>query len=236
MKTFKISVVAGILVLVCYSFYSFNSSKILFHKVDLEKQSLKFYWKDHNGRVFKNFDKLKKWLSSNDEQLIFAMNAGMYKKDNAPLGLYIEDGKTLSKLVKKQAGYGNFYMQPNGVFYITDSNKAGICKTMDFKNEGVKYATQSGPMLLIEGAIHPRFMEGSKNLNIRNGVGILPNGSLLFAMSEYKINFYDFASYFKSHGCKNALYLDGFVSKTYLPKSGYKSLNGNFGVIIGEVE
>ena len=77
----------------------------------------------------------------------------------------------------------------------------------------------------------------SKNLNIRNGVGILPNGKLIFVMSKQKINFYDFASYFKSLGCKNALYLDGFISKTYLPENGYNTLDGgNFGVIIGETK
>jgi len=219
-----------------YSFYNVDRNGILSHKVDLKNQDLKLYWKDNSGAVFKNFDKLNFWLESKNEQLIFAMNAGMYKTNNAPLGLYIEDGKMLSKVITKEKGYGNFYMQPNGVFYITDSNIAVVCKTTDFKSNGVKYATQSGPMLLIDGEIHKQFIDGSKNLNIRNGVGILPSGSIIFGMSENEINFYDFATYFKSLGCKNALYLDGFVSRTYLPSKGYNKLNGNFGVIIGEVE
>lgn len=91
-------------------------------------------------------------------------------------------------------------------------------------------------MLVIDGKLHPKFNEGSKNLNIRNGVGILPNGNVLFAMSKKKINFYDFAQYFKKLGCKNALYLDGFVSRTYLPSKGYKTNGGKFGVIIGVVK
>ena len=73
-----------------------------------------------------------------------------------------------------------------------------------------------------------------KNLNIRNGVGILPNGQLIFGMSKQKINFYDFASFFKSLGCKNALYLDGYISKTYLPSKNWISQDGKFGIIIGE--
>ena len=89
-------------------------------------------------------------------------------------------------------------------------------------------------MLVIDSVMHSKFMKGSKNLNIRNGVGILPDGKVLFAMSKKKINFYDFASYFMSLGCKNALYLDGAVSKTYLPEKNWVTKGGNFGVIISE--
>jgi uncharacterized protein YigE (DUF2233 family) len=159
----------------------------------------------------------------------------MYKKDLSPQGLYIENGFIKSKIDTVQNGYGNFYMQPNGIFYITTDNKGIICKTKNFNNQHIKYATQSGPLLLINGKIHPKFRKGSKNLNIRNGIGILPSGKLLFAMSKEKINFYDFASYFKSFGCKNALYLDGFVSRIYLPEKGIKNQDGLFGIIIAEV-
>ncbi len=164
------------------------------------------------------------------------MNAGMYKKDLSPLGLFIENGKEKNSLNRKKDAYGNFYMQPNGVFVITNDQKGIVCKTEDFQNQNVKYATQSGPMLLIEGGINSKFRKPSENINIRNGVGILPNGNVLFAMSKEKINLYNFADFFKSRGCKNALYLDGFVSKTYLPKKDYGQLGGNFGVIIGEIK
>ena len=90
-------------------------------------------------------------------------------------------------------------------------------------------------MLLTEGKMHPAFKPGSGNANIRNGVGILPNGNIVFAMSKGKINFYDFAAYFKQLGCHNALYLDGFVSRTYLPEKHWLQTDGNFGVIIGSV-
>jgi uncharacterized protein YigE (DUF2233 family) len=100
----------------------------------------------------------------------------------------------------------------------------------------VKYATQSGPMLLTNGKIHPEFREGSTNLNIRNGVGILPNNKLVFAMSKKEINFYDFAKYFQDLGCKNALFLDGFVSRTYLPEKNWIQTDGNLGVMIGVTE
>ncbi len=91
-------------------------------------------------------------------------------------------------------------------------------------------------MLLIDGAVHPAFKKGSANLNIRNGVGVLPNGRVLFAVSKEAVNFYDFARFFLSMGCANALYLDGFVSRTYLPSQNWVQLDGNFGVMVAVVE
>jgi uncharacterized protein YigE (DUF2233 family) len=105
----------------------------------------------------------------------------------------------------------------NGVFYLTSAGKAGVCLTGDFAGStGIRFATQSGPMLLVDG-----------------GVGLLPDNRIIFAMSEEPINFYDFADFFKSRGCRNALYLDGFVSKTYLPDEKWEQTDGNLGVIIG---
>jgi uncharacterized protein YigE (DUF2233 family) len=88
-------------------------------------------------------------------------------------------------------------------------------------------------MLVIEGQIHPAFKEGSTHLNIRNGVGILPDGKVVFAMSKHEINLYSFAQYFQTLNCKNALYLDGFVSRAYLPEKEWRQMEGDFGVMIG---
>ena len=57
----------------------------------------------------------------------------------------------------------NFYMMPNGVFYINE-NKAYIDETTN----SIKYkskinpsqATQSGPMLVINNEHHPAFNHG----------------------------------------------------------------------------
>jgi uncharacterized protein YigE (DUF2233 family) len=207
--------------------------KVLNYIVDTKSQDLKLYWKDDNGNIFKSIQNLKTFIEARQSKLLFAMNAGMYKQDNSPQGLFIQKQKTFSPL-DTSTGSGNFYLKPNGVFYITTDNKAVVCKTTDFIDNGkIKYATQSGPMLLIDGEIHPSFKNGSTNLNIRNGVGILPDNKIVFAMSKTEINFYDFASYFKSLGCKNALYLDGFVSRTYLPEKKWIQTDGDFGVIIG---
>lgn len=202
-------------------------------KIDPKKQQIALYWKDENGTNLRSIGHLKDWLYEDKKQLIFAMNAGMYKPDNSPQGLYIENHKLLSPL-DTTSGAGNFYLLPNGVFYITQNNIAAITKTTKFSNTtDIKFATQSGPMLLINGHIHPAFKATSTNLNIRNGVGILPNNNVVFAMSKKEINFYDFADYFKQLGCKNALYLDGLVSRTYLPEEQWTQTDGNFGVMIG---
>ena len=186
--------------------------------VDTKTQDLKFYWKDDKGEILKSIQNLKNYVESKDLTLIFAMNGGMFNKDFLPQGLFIQNKNTLSVL-DTAGGSGNFYLKPNGVFYVTTDNIPFVCKTTDFQNNGkIKYATQSGPMLVINGKIHSAFKEGSTNLNIRNGVGILPINKVIFAMSKKEINFYDFAKYFQSLGCKNALYLDGFVSRTYLPE------------------
>jgi uncharacterized protein YigE (DUF2233 family) len=194
---------------------------------------LSFYWKDDSGHILGSIQHLKDYLSGKHKKLIFAMNGGMFKTGNAPVGLFIQEQTIISPL-DTSSGNGNFYLKPNGVFYITKDNKAMICQTEDFESTGqIRLATQSGPLLLSNSTIHPAFKMGSANVNIRNGVGILPNNKVVFAMSKEAMNFYDFAGYFKNLGCKNALYLDGFVSRTYLPEKNWIQTDGNFGVIIG---
>lgn len=213
-----------------------DEDRFLSYQVNAKKRELKLYWKDDRNSNFGSIQNLKLWLDNNKRKLVFAMNAGMYKPDGSPQGLYVENKKTLSPL-DTSSGSGNFYLKPNGVFYITTTNTAVVCNTASFKNNGdIKYATQSGPMLVIGDQIHPSFKAGSTNLNIRNGVGILPTGEVVFVISKVPVNFYDFAAHFKNMGCKNALYLDGFVSRAYLPEKNWVQTNGNFGVMVGVTE
>lgn len=226
--------IAAIIAFNCQS-NSFDET-ILAYEVDLKKQALHLFWKDNKDKPLKSIQNLKNFVESKQQTLLFAMNAGMYKSDFTPQGLYIENNKTLAN-IDTGSGDGNFYLKPNGIFYITNKKLAIVCKTNDFvAQKDIKYATQSGPILLENGIINPAFKEGSVNLNIRNGVGILPNNHVLFAMSKKEINFYDFAKFFQIKGCKNALYLDGFVSRTYLPEKDWKQTDGNFGVMIGLVK
>jgi len=196
---------------------------------------LKMYLKDENGKNFRKFSNLKSSLNQKGVELIFAMNGGMFTPEYTPAGLFIENGEQLNKINRVKDAPGNFHLTPNGVFGIHSNGRFDISATEKFMNSGnLSFATQSGPMLMINGEYHPAFNKGSKNLNIRNGVGVLPNGEALFVMSKKRVNFYDFASFFKSHGCENALYLDGAISQTYILNEAEESLNrGNFGVIIG---
>ncbi len=212
---------------------SLEEESFISYVADTQKQDIHFYWKDDKDQPIRSIQNLKWWIEQRGEKLVFAMNGGMYKQDNTPQGLYIENGKTLTRC-DTSGGNGNFYLKPNGIFYITTNKEAVVCKTEDFSNTGkIAWATQSGPMLVADGQIHPAFKKGSTNLNIRNGVGILPGNKIIFVMSKKEINFYDFAMFFKNKGCQNALYLDGFVSRTYLPEKQWIQTDGNFGVIIG---
>lgn len=230
-----------IIAIISVGFYQFGKpanedDRFVSYIVNPKKQNLEFFWKNKKEEHFKNAENLISWLKSKNKKLLFSTNGGMYKKDNSPQGLYVENTITKSE-IETSNGKGNFYLKPNGVFYLTTDKNPMICKTENFlSNEKIKYATQSGPMLVIDGEIHTAFKKNSTNLNIRNGVGILPNNQIIFAISKKEINFYDFAEYFKKLGCKNALYLDGFVSRTYLPEKNWNQIDGNFGVIIGVTE
>jgi uncharacterized protein YigE (DUF2233 family) len=215
----------------------YEESRIVSHIVDPKKSELKLYLKDDNGSILNTFANLKKHLKKQNKKLLFAMNAGMYMENSMPLGLYVENGKRIKKTNRVKKAYGNFYMQPNGIFFITKKGNAYIKKTTDFRlKKYVNFATQSGPMLLIDGKMHPRFMKGSKNIHIRNGVGILEDGRVLFAISTELINFYDFAMFFKKNGCKNALYLDEAISDIYLPFKHEGYSHSRFGVMVAEVK
>lgn len=174
-------------------------------------------------------------------ELLYACNGGMYMQNRWPLGYYIENGKALQKINTKN-GTGNFYLKPKGVFYVDEKNRPGI-KSIEtaadralLQKINLQYVTQSGPLLVHNNSINALFTEGSTNINVRNGVGILPNGNAYFAMSTYPVNFYDFAKHFKDKGCKEALYFDGFVSRSYCPQLNYNQLDGNFGVMVAVVK
>lgn len=213
-----------------------SDPRMLSYVVDPRTQDLQLYWKDDKGQILSNIQNLKTFVESKKQTLVFAMNAGMFNVDHWPQGLFVQQQKTITPLDTLE-GEGNFYLKPNGVFYLKTDSTPVVCQTPDFTDNGkIRYATQSGPMLVIDGKLHPVFKKGSPNLNIRNGVGILPDGKAVFVMSKTPVNFHDFASYFVALGCKNALYLDGSVSRTYCPKENWVQTDGIFGPMIGVTE
>lgn len=202
--------------------------------VDFRTASIAMYWKDQRGELYANFGNLKQQLKVRGRELLFATNAGMFDPTGKPVGWYIEHGKEHVALDTGE-GNGNFYMMPNGVF-MWKNGKPRIMTTSKIKGmeADAEFATQSGPMLLISGKMHPAFREGSENKYIRSGVGILDEHRAVFAISRGRCNFYDFASLFQDKfKCMDALYLDGAISKMYAPELDRFETAGNFGAIIG---
>lgn len=167
----------------------------------------------------------------------FAMNAGMYDEKFAPIGYTVIDGKQIKSLNLKN-GVGNFHLMPNGVFwwnadgYHIDESQAFNQKL----TQGTitpKYATQSGPMLVINGQIHPDFDKNSDSQKIRNGVGVCQDGTVKFASSDTWVTFYEFADFFKTTlKCDNALFLDGGRATAVYSKELNRQDNKYMGVMV----
>jgi uncharacterized protein YigE (DUF2233 family) len=189
-----------------------------------EEQQLRFFWKRSDGSPYGGISALRQELASRGEHLIFAVNGGIYSRKLEPLGLYVEDGERLTALSRGRGG-GNFFLKPNGVFYVNEEG-ARVVETAGYQPEdGVRYAVQSGPMLVIDGELHPRFIPGYHSRYIRNGVGVDPAGRVFFAISDSPVNFHDFGTLFRDRlDCPNALYLDGKISQMYLPDLGRYAL------------
>ncbi|OJJ20614.1 hypothetical protein BKI52_16530 [marine bacterium AO1-C] len=212
-----------------YAQHSFDT-----YQCNLRKVSLKLYWKNRQNKYLKSLKNLWQHLKVQQQTLIFATNAGMFKANHHPVGLYIDNQQQISPLNLGQKR-GNFFLKPNGVFMVTSNNEARIVESSQYPQnaQSVSYATQSGPLLLLNGEIHPKFGKNSPNRNIRSGAGIINKHEVVFAISNEEVTFYEFASFFKSLGCQNALYLDGHISQMYLPALKRYDDGGNFGVMIG---
>lgn len=182
-----------------------------------EEQLLRFFWKREDGTPYGSIHALRDAVEAEGGKLRFAVNGGIYSKQFTPLGLYIENGKRYYKLNQGDGG-GNFFLLPNGVFYITEQG-ASVVETRDYRPQSqVTNAMQSGPILVTRGNIHPRFIPDYHSKHIRNGVGVDAEGRVVFAISNAPVNFHDFATLFSDAlSCPNALYLDGSISEMYVP-------------------
>lgn len=191
---------------------------------------------DDKGLPFGGFRRLDNWLKTRNKRLLFAVNAGMYHANFAPVGLLVQDGKEVAPL-NLDDGVGNFFLKPNGVFLI---GKGGprVVASPEYAalSKGVRLATQSGPLLLQNGRIHPAFNPASNSRHIRNGVGVVGNKAV-FVISNHAVTFHEFAVFFRDTlKCRDALYLDGSVSSLFSKELGRHDAAAQLGPILGVAE
>jgi uncharacterized protein YigE (DUF2233 family) len=187
---------------------------------------------DPSGIPYRSFTRLEADLGERAGDVAFAMNAGMFDEEGHAIGLLIEDGKQL-KAINRRDGSGNFHMKPNGAFLVRRDGTAEVVTTDEFEpGEDIAFATQSGPMLVIDGQIHPSFEPDGQSRHIRNGVGIGAGGPV-FAMSEEPVSFDRFARLFRDElKASNALYFDGAVSSLWDPGNARRDIGAPLGPMV----
>ncbi len=188
--------------------YRFEQRSYSLCTAPLARYDIQIFWKRPNGETYTYLSALPK-TGKKGGKLAFALNGGMFHPDYRPVGLYIEEGRELVKPSTK-AGPGNFHLKPNGIFYAGDEG-AGVLETGAFLKLRPKalFATQSGPMLVIDGKLHPRLAKASASAKQRDGVCVR-DGVAIFAISEEEVPFDTFERLFRDGvKCRNALFLDG---------------------------
>jgi uncharacterized protein YigE (DUF2233 family) len=198
------------------------------------KQQLKMALNDSNGTPLRSLRRLEQSLANKSANILFAMNGGMFDDEGRPIGYYVENGKRIKKLNQK-AGGGNFHLLPNGVFFGDPSSWQ--IRTTDYFSENVTtrpdFATQSGPMLVIDGKLHPKIAVNGTSVNIRNAVGIDADGRAHFVISEVPVSFGKLARFMRDElKCANALYLDGAVSALWYPVGDRQDAGASLGPLI----
>ncbi|CAN5677061.1 phosphodiester glycosidase family protein [soil metagenome] len=214
-----------------------NGKRVTVCRVNILKEKLQLFLQDDKGQPIKSFDGINNWLAPQGKKLTFAMNAGMYHGNLSPVGLFVSEGKPLTELNTAQAE-GNFFLKPNGVFLIT-GNGARVIETSEYLTvkQSVILATQSGPLLMRKGVIHPAFNESGTSRLYRNGVGVPSLDIAIFAISEEPVNFYEFATMFRDLlQCPDALFFDGTVSSLFSTQLKRNDRKMDLGPIIGITE
>ena len=215
---------------------TFDSAKFTVCRFDPRRDDIRLFLSGPDDKPYGSLAALAAALKAKGETLVFAMNAGMFKEDQFPVGLYVENRRKLHE-ADTRGGATNFHLKPNGVFWIGDG-VAGVTETSRYlaSPPSARYATQSGPMLVIDGRIHPKIKPNGASLKLRNGVGACDRDALVFAIADEPVSFDAFARLFRDGlGCQNALFLDGSVSSLYAPELDRDDELAPIGPIVGVV-
>ncbi|MEO1239876.1 MAG: phosphodiester glycosidase family protein [Pseudomonadota bacterium] len=204
--------------------------------IDPARDTIRLYHSTPDGDLIGSFTALSDLVADQGQKLALAMNAGMYHPDRRPVGLYIEDGVETAG-IQLRAGPGNFGLLPNGVFCLAGTEAVVMeSRRFDGTQRTCDFATQSGPLMVESGALHPRFLPDSTSEFVRNGVGVTEDGNVIFAISDEPVNFHRFARLFRDRlNTPDALYLDGKVSRIYAPDLGRGGIGLPLGPILGVV-
>lgn len=204
---------------------------------DAGRDDIRLFHYTEDGSLIGGFSRLEAELARTGKVLDFATNGGMYHDDRRAVGLYVENGTQEAPLVTRK-GPGNFGLLPNGVFCL-DNGTARIVESRAFARAALpcRFASQSGPMLVINGALHPKFLKDSDSRHIRNGVGVSADGrKVVFVISNARVNFHSFARLFRDHlRLPNALYFDGKVSRLFARDLGRADAGFPMGPMVGVV-
>ena len=213
---------------------SFEGSAFTVCPFNATTDELRLAWRGPDGRPLRSLAALEESLGAQARQVRFAMNAGMYDEEGDPIGLFVEEGEERKSLNTRQ-GAGNFHLLPNGVFAVDGKGRASVTAARRFRKEvpSPRWATQSGPMLVIDGKLHPKFDANGASQLVRNGVGVKDPNTAYFVISEEGVSFGRFARFFRDAlGCKNALYLDGSVSSLWDPNAGRQDAFSDLGPMV----
>lgn len=215
---------------------SFDDLPFTVCRVDPAQDDLRLFLYAPSGSPYGSFQRLNLALKDKGLRLGVAMNGGMYHPDRRPVGYYVENGQQEMRLLTN-ASPGNFGLLPNGVLCLTEG-RAQVIESRAFRDSGIscRDATQSGPMLVIDGALHPRFLPDSSSVFLRNGVGVDRDGVVHLAISDVSVTFHQFARLFRDVlNTPNALFLDGNISKLHAPDLGRSDAGLPMGPILGTV-
>jgi uncharacterized protein YigE (DUF2233 family) len=205
-------------------------------RLDPGVDRLHLFLRDTHGHYLKSFEGIDRVLALRGQRLVFGMNAGMFHPGLVPVGWFVTGGQEVAPITLVN-GEGNFFLKPNGVFLITASGARVMESSLAAAlAEKVELATQSGPLLVIGGRIHPAFKPQSDSLLFRNGVGVASPREVFFAISEEPVNFHQFATLFRDTlKCPDALFLDGTLSSLHSPELKRSDKKIDLGPIIGVI-